>query len=113
MSKEKDTPAGAPGVVSIEIPFPEWGAWTEEGQSLNLGLIEQGPARVSLYKSADNRLHVYAQFVSWGNRYIKTDIPLSVPDVGVSTLGIRWADKGASLWQDNQPAIELDWQWPE
>ena len=112
MSKHKEAPAGVPGAVSIEIPFPERGAWTKEGRSQDLGLIEQGAARVSLYKSTDNRLHIYAQFVSWGDRYIKTDIPLSVPDVGVSILGIRWEDKGAVLWRDNQPAIELDWQWP-
>lgn len=112
MSKESDAPSGVPGEVSIDIPFPKKGPWMLEGAPHDLGIIEQGLARVNLYKSANNRLHIYAQFVTWGDRFIKKDIPLSVPDVGVSTLGIRWEDKKVVLWQDSLPAIELDWQSP-
>lgn len=85
----------------------------ELGQSLPLGAGTQGLCDFNFYKSADNRLHIYARFSTWGSRYIKTDIPLNVPDVGVSKLYIRWEDKKVVLRQDNLPAIELVWQFPD
>jgi hypothetical protein len=113
MSRNEEPRSGLPGEVYIDIPFPPKGSWADLGQSLALGEGRQGLCNFSLYKSADNRLHVYAQFSTWGSRYIKTDIPLNVPDVGVSKLYIRWEDKKVVLRQDNLLAIELDWQFPD
>jgi hypothetical protein len=113
MTDSQEPKGGIQGEIFVNIPFPPKGTWAELGQSLPLGEGKQGLCNFSFYKSADNRLHVYAQFATWGSRYIKTDIPLSVPDVGVSKLYIRWGDKRVVLRQDNLPAIEVDWQFPD
>ncbi len=103
-----------PGYVYIEIPFPPPGSWMDEGQKLDLGRFEQGLCSGNLFKTINNKLYVFAEFQTWGGRFIKADMPLHVPaeDGVASILHIRWADTGVRLQQDARQPIDVAWQPP-
>lgn len=100
------------GHGSLTIPFPAPGKWLEEGQSLDLGNVQNGMCSGRFYKTADNKLHVYIEVMTWGDRFIKEYMPLHVHREGESTLYIHWREEGAVLRQDDCAPIDAAWQQP-
>jgi hypothetical protein len=99
-----------PGHTTLVIPFPPAGPWQTEGQSRDIGAFKSGLCSGNLFKTADNCLYIFLEVLTWKNRFIKTYIPLRLPDEGESMLHIHWREAGVRLQQDAHPAIEVDWQ---
>lgn len=99
-----------PSQAIVEIPFPEKGDWTKEGNSLDLGPFHSSYCRGNLYKTADNKLYVYIEIDGGWPEVTPAYLPLNVPETGLSYLRIRWAEEGVSLRQDSFPAISTPWK---
>lgn len=98
-----------PNTASLELNAPSDPQWLSNNTPHTLVDVDLGQFVVTVYKSTDRVIHVYAEAV-FERRAVRIEIPITFIDNRPPTLMLSWDAEAICLHLDGEPPISLPWQ---